>query len=358
MNNSINLFILIYFILISVSCNTPKFPSKISNSPAFSNDPCRKSEYLNAEGVHKNKINSLNDFLSRCADESNKYFKKAQAKIRILSNSNTFCTNDYFDVASWKDSVKAYREFQSKCNEPNHPLYIKAQNEIEELTLSKSVIKNDNTIIELDPCRRSEYLNADGVYKNKIESLNNFLNKCGEKNNKFYLLAKKKIHDLTIKNSPLNRKTKTFNKEVEKEVDEVITENNELSRAIVIPIGVLGDISQTRQMIIYNKFLDEVSNDYDLVSQEEYEKAEEEAFQQLDYNECTEDQCIVMIQDFLQVENVFKIQLVKEDNDVQVSLNFIDLDKKLVKTDFCEDCKTSELIEMINFLYKELKQKR
>ena len=77
---------------------------------------------------------------------------KAQEKIKILSNSNTFCTYDYFDDASWKDSVKAYREFQSKCNEPNFDFYIKAQNVIEELTLSKSVIKKDNTIIELDPC--------------------------------------------------------------------------------------------------------------------------------------------------------------------------------------------------------------
>ena len=84
-----------------------------------------------------------------------------------------------------------------------------------------------------------------------------------------------------------------------------------------------------KQTIIYNKFLDVVSNDYDLVSQEEYEKAEEEAFQQLDYEECTEDQCIRLIQEFLQVENLFKIQLVKDEEDTQVSLSFIDLDKKI-----------------------------
>ena len=55
-------------------------------------------------------------------------------------------------------------------------------------------------------------------------------------------------------------------------------------------------------MIITNKFIDDLSSDYDLVSQEEYEKAEEQAFQELDYEECTEDQCIMLIQEMLQVD--------------------------------------------------------
>ena len=87
------------------------------------------------------------------------------------------------------------------------------------------------------------------------------------------------------------------------------------------------------------------------------EKAEE-VFKELDYDECTEDQCIRLIQELLQVENLFKIQLVNDEGDIQVSLTFIDLDKKLVKTDFCEGCKTSELIGMINSLYQDFQQKR
>ena len=95
-----------------------------------------------------------------------------------------------------------------------------------------------------------------------------------------------------------------------------------------------------------------------MISQEEYERAEEEAFQELDYEECTEDQCIKMIQEILQVENMYKIQLVKDEGDIQVILTYIDLDKKLVKTDLCEDCKTSDLIKMINKLYLDLRKKR
>ena len=59
----------------------------------------------------------------------------------------------------------------------------------------------------------------------------------------------------------------------------------------------------------------------------------------------------------LQVENMFKLELIREDSDTQVSLTLIDVDKKLVKSDFCENCKTSDLIKIVSKLYKELKAK-
>ena len=141
-------------------------------------------------------------------------------------------------------------------------------------------------------------------------------------------------------------------------IEVIKKDKSEIEQAVVLPIGVLGEISENKKTIIHNKFMDVISNDFDLISQEEYERAEEEAFQELDYEECTEDQCIKMIQEILQVENMYKIQLVKDEGDIQVILTYIDLDKKLVKTDFCEDCKTSDLIKMINKLYLDLRKKR
>ena len=188
-------------------------------------------------------------------------------------------------------------------------------------------------------CSESRLIKA-GDNDNKIKE---FIDKCNTPTNRFYKTAVNKLKELQ-KVEPLK----------------IVVQNDpkSINEAIILPIGILGNISETKQTIIYNKFLDVVSNDYDLISQEEYEKAEEEAFQELDYDECTEDQCIRLIQEFLQVENFFKIQLVNDEGDIQVSLTFIDLDKKLVKTDFCEDCKTSELIGMINSLYQDLQQKR
>ena len=129
-------------------------------------------------------------------------------------------------------------------------------------------------------------------------------------------------------------------------------------KAAIIPTGTIGDIKESQKSIITNKFLDELSNDYDIVPQEEYEKAEEEAFQQLDYEECTEDQCIRLIQELLQVENIFKLQMIREGMDTQVSLTLTDLDRKLVKSYFCEDCNTSSLIKVVSKLYNALEAKR
>ena len=151
---------------------------------------------------------------------------------------------------------------------------------------------------------------------------------------------------------------KYFNLISDEDSNTLETSDNNKNRAVFVPIGIIGKISESQKYIIRNKFLDVLSNDYNLVPQEEYEKAEEEAFQQLDYEECTEDQCISLIQEFLQVENMFQLQLIKDGEDTQVSLILTDLDKKIVKSNLCERCNTSSLVKIISGLYKELELKR
>lgn len=129
------------------------------------------------------------------------------------------------------------------------------------------------------------------------------------------------------------------------------------NKAVVVPIEAIGSINNSQKTIILNRFLDELSNDYDILPQEEYERAEERAFQELDYEECTEEQCIRLIQEMLQVENMFFLQLIRENDDTQVSLTLIDLDRKIVKSNFCEGCKTSALIKTVSKLFQELTEK-
>jgi len=214
-----------------------------------------------------------------------------------------------------------------------------------------------------EKCSESNFNKA----KDDDNLLRRFASDCGDVSNYYYkqaFIILKKSKE-TKKSLGKIKKTTSSKDELEPEIKNIIPNTeiqqifeNEIKQAIVLPIGVMGEISNTKKIIIYNKFLEVVSNDFDLIPQEEYERAEEEAFQQMDYEECTEDQCIRMIQEFLQVENMYKIQLIKDENDIQVSLTFIDLDKKLVQTDFCESCKTSDLINMINKLYLDLKKKR
>ena len=130
----------------------------------------------------------------------------------------------------------------------------------------------------------------------------------------------------------------------------------ERPETIVIPVGTLGDISASRKQIIQNTLSQELTKYFRLVPQDKFEEAQDQAFEELEYEECTEDQCIMMIQEILQVENVFSLQLVAEDGDTQLSLTWAGLDEKKVLTDFCEECKTKELNSKIELLVKNMVQ--
>jgi len=131
---------------------------------------------------------------------------------------------------------------------------------------------------------------------------------------------------------------------------------SERPETIVIPVGTLGDISDSRKQIIQNTLSQELTKYFRLVPQDKFEEAQEKAFEELEYEECTEDQCIMMIQEILQVENVFSLQIVAEDGDTQLSLTWVGLDEKKVLTDFCEECKTKELNSKIELLVKNMVQ--
>ena len=128
----------------------------------------------------------------------------------------------------------------------------------------------------------------------------------------------------------------------------------EKPQSIVVPVASLGDVSETRKKILQNTLEDELKEHFMLISQERFEEAQEKAFEELDYEECTEDQCIMMIQEMLQVENVFHLEVIGEGTDTQLSLSWRTLDQKKKETDFCEDCKTRKLNEKIGGLVNKL----
>ena len=94
-----------------------------------------------------------------------------------------------------------------------------------------------------------------------------------------------------------------------------------------------------------------------IVPKDLFEEAQEKAFEELDYEECTEEQCIMMIKEILQVENAFQLVLMEEDGDTQISLTWNDLDQKRVEEDFCEDCTTKLLRKSVTDLTKKLIEK-
>ena len=129
---------------------------------------------------------------------------------------------------------------------------------------------------------------------------------------------------------------------------------NQKPEGIVAPVGALGVVSDIRKKILQNTLNEAVSEKFRVVPQERFEQAQERAFMELEYDQCTEDQCIMLIQEFLQVEHVFQLELVSEGPIVQLSLKLVTLDEKKTKTDICERCSTIELSNRVRILTKKI----
>ena len=149
----------------------------------------------------------------------------------------------------------------------------------------------------------------------------------------------------------LNQIPKTNIKTPKKE--EVITPTKK-TKAIIIDTGSLGKISEVRKIILEKTFESKLDDYFAIVTKDMFEEAKEEAFQELEDEECTEDQCVMKIQEILQVENAFKMQLVMDDQDTQISITWNNQEEKRVEEDYCEGCKTKDLRKMISGLVEKL----
>ena len=123
-----------------------------------------------------------------------------------------------------------------------------------------------------------------------------------------------------------------------------ITFAQEKQKACLAPMGSLGDFSEMEKQIIFNSLQESLSTHYVLASQKAFEAAQTQAFEELDYDECTEDQCFALIQQILQVDNLFLFNMTREGTFTQLSLTRVDLDsQRLVRTSSCSECNINEL---------------
>ena len=95
----------------------------------------------------------------------------------------------------------------------------------------------------------------------------------------------------------------------------------------------MGEVSDIRRKILQNILNETISTKFRIVPQERFEEAQEEAFQQLEYEECTEDQCIMLIQEMLQVEHLFQLEVIAEGQMVQLRIIMATLYEKNNKTE-------------------------
>ena len=131
-------------------------------------------------------------------------------------------------------------------------------------------------------------------------------------------------------------------------------QSSDRPQSIVIPISSIGEVSETRKQILQNTLTQELSKHFQILPQDQFERVLEKVFEELEYDECTEDQCIVRIQEVLQIENVFNLQVIGEEGDTQLNLKWMNLDEKKNREDYCEGCKTKELRKRVRGLVDEL----
>jgi hypothetical protein len=129
---------------------------------------------------------------------------------------------------------------------------------------------------------------------------------------------------------------------------------SERPETIIVPVSGIGDVSNTRKLILENTLTNELKKHFRIVPQEKYKQVLEQVFEELEYEECNEDTCIMRIQEILQVENVFNLQIIGEGKDTQLNLKWITLDEKKNEEHYCEECGTRDLRKMIGGLVEEL----
>ena len=134
-----------------------------------------------------------------------------------------------------------------------------------------------------------------------------------------------------------------------------VTFAQEKPTAALAPMGALGELDEIEKRIFFNSLQESLSKYYTLTSQKMYEKAEEEAFQVMDADECTEDQCIAIIQELLQVEYFFMFEILQSGNFQQMKITRVDIDgNRDVRTTTCEDCNISKTNSKVDDLAKSL----
>jgi hypothetical protein len=129
---------------------------------------------------------------------------------------------------------------------------------------------------------------------------------------------------------------------------------SERPETIIVPVSSIGDVSDTRKQILENTLTNELKQYFRIVPQEKYQQVLEQVFQELEFEECSEDTCIMRVQELLQVENVFNLQIISEGNDSQLNLKWITLNEKKNEEDYCEGCGTRDLRKMIVVLVEKL----
>ena len=141
----------------------------------------------------------------------------------------------------------------------------------------------------------------------------------------------------------LGCKSKQDSVEIYSHDESSVNSKDEIPLSVVIPVSSVGEVKEVRKQILQNTFEDELKYQFRIVPKQKYEQVLEKVFEEMDYEECTEDQCIMRIQEMLQVENVFHLQIIGDGENTQLSMSWRTLYEKIVEEEYCQKCDTNKL---------------
>lgn len=140
-------------------------------------------------------------------------------------------------------------------------------------------------------------------------------------------------------------------------ITQIALSQNGKPNIAVGPVAVIGDISEGERKIISTRFENKLSQHYKLISEELFEQAQEEAYNTLDVEQCTEDQCIRMIQEILQVERLIVLQIIREGKLTQLSVTLTTLEDKKLAEGLCKECDLENLYGKVDQLVDQIVRK-
>ncbi len=119
-------------------------------------------------------------------------------------------------------------------------------------------------------------------------------------------------------------------------------------RVALLPVSSLG-MSPVQTQVLFNQLQERLSRQFLLVPQAEVESAFEDAIQSLPGEACTEENCLARVQETLNVNRIFSLQLLQDQESAltQVSLSLIQGKQRVVKNENCVGCGLPKLLEAV-----------
>ncbi|MGA1600480.1 MAG: hypothetical protein ACO4AU_15635, partial [bacterium] len=129
--------------------------------------------------------------------------------------------------------------------------------------------------------------------------------------------------------------------------------------AALLPPSSLG-MSPVQTQVLFNQLQEQLSDRFRLVPQAEVEAAFEQAVKALPGAECTEDNCLALVQEYLNVELIFSLQILQDEESqlTQLSLSLIQGKQRVVKNENCIECGLRNLIGALDSLVGKLLAER